>query len=109
MKNESVPMNITVAVEPDSSSAPVASSLYKMKHHLNLQRNGIQIDNHIWDSMVYLELTNGKSIQRILAYQFKSFVSTVSKACCIASLTELKSFPLNNDPPCKAEAHSLYS
>lgn len=36
------PINITVAVEPDSTSSPVVSSLYKMKHHRNLQCNNIK-------------------------------------------------------------------
>lgn len=40
MKSISLLMNKAVAVEPDSVSSPHVSSLYKMKQHLNLQRNG---------------------------------------------------------------------
>lgn len=42
MNSISLPTNIRVAVEPDSSSSPFLSSLYKMKHHLNLPRNNIE-------------------------------------------------------------------
>lgn len=42
MKSFSFPISITVAVEPDSTSSPLSSSLYKMKQHLNLQYNNIE-------------------------------------------------------------------
>lgn len=42
MNSISFPTNITVAVEPDPSSSPFLSSLYKMKHHLNFPWNNIE-------------------------------------------------------------------
>jgi len=42
MTSFSFPMNIAVAVEPDSSCTPSFSSLYKIKHNLNLQRDNIE-------------------------------------------------------------------
>lgn len=77
----SSPINITVAVEPDSTSSPVTSSLYKMKHHRNLECNNIK-------STIILNSCNlGKLIfsLRLSAYQFNNLVSALSKAFCNAS------------------------
>lgn len=65
------PINITVAVEPDSTSSLDVSSLYKMKHHLNLQCNNIKSTITFYSCNLHLFCIKGKMTFTPHAYRYQ--------------------------------------
>ena len=94
--NTSFRMNATVAVEPDSSSSPSASSLTSVA---KLR----QIENCIAN----IHITKWKT--GCFTYKRSNFLSVSSKAFAKAAFITSKSPPFNSRPPCKAATQSLYS